>query len=109
MHHKPRGFLSDAQITRHFVRANAILAVHQEPKRDKPLVERNCGILKNGSDLHRELLRTLLALPALLRRQIIMLTVSTLRAHRTVRPPESGYRVNADLLIAKVLHGLLEC
>ena len=37
--HEPCGLLSDAEITRSLARTDAVLAVHNEPQRSKPLVQ----------------------------------------------------------------------
>ncbi len=82
-----------------FVGTHSIIAVHQHPERDKPLVERDRGILKDGAQLYGELLVALFALPALLGRKVVVLFVAARRALRAIGPAEASYGVNADLLI----------
>jgi hypothetical protein len=53
--HEPRGFLGDTERARQFVTADAILAVGEQPERGKPLLKADSRILKDGSDLEREL------------------------------------------------------
>src|SRR5258708_1706342 len=109
MENKPSRLLSDSQIAANFIRANPVFAVDEHPKSRKPFVERDCAILKDRSNLDGELLVTLFTLPAKLRCKVVVLFVSALRAGRTIRPTESGNRVNADLFIAEVPNRLLEC
>ena len=109
MENKPCGLLSDAQVTRYFVGANSVLAVHQHPKRGKPLVEGDRGIFKDCAHLDGELLGAFLALPPLLSSEIIVLGTRTLGAYWARRPAESRDSINADLLIREVLDGLLQC
>ena len=53
--HEPRGLLGDAKRAGQFVAADAVLAVGEQPERGKPLLKADGGILKDGSDLEREL------------------------------------------------------
>jgi hypothetical protein len=66
MRHEPRRLLRDADAARNLARADAVLAVHEQPKRSEPLVEAERGILENRSGLQRELGHRMLlvALPA---------------------------------------------
>jgi len=55
MHHEPCSFLSNPEAASYFITANSILAITQHPNGGKPLIEADSGILKNGSNLNREL------------------------------------------------------
>lgn len=96
---EPSGLLRDAEIAAHFIRANPVLAVYEHPQRDKPLVEGNSAILKDGAHLDGELFVALLALPTALFGEVVVLFAATLRADRAVGPAERGYLVNADLFV----------
>src|SRR6185437_10743115 len=78
--HEPCTLLSDAQIASNLVRANAVLAVHQEPQGAHPLAQVNRAVLKNGALLHTELLAALVALPPLLSIEPVMLTLVFFRS-----------------------------
>jgi hypothetical protein len=106
---KPCGLLGDSQIAAHFIGANPVLAVDQHPKSGEPLVERDSRVLENSSEFDSELLVALrvLALPAQLRREIVMLFAATLRADWAIGPAKLSNRVNASLFIAKVPNRLL--
>jgi hypothetical protein len=52
----PRCFLSNAEMPRQLTRANAILAVRDQPDRQHPLIESERGLLENSSALERKLL-----------------------------------------------------
>src|SRR6266851_2331291 len=97
MQNKPSRLLSDSQIAANFIGANPVFAVDEHPQSGKPLVERDCTVLENRSDLDGELLVTLFALPAALSLKVVVLSMSTLGTYRAVRPAESGNRVNAGL------------
>ena len=60
--HKPCGLLSDAEGSAYFVGTDSVLAVGKHPHGDEPLIERQGGIFKNGSNLHAELLAGMLSL-----------------------------------------------
>src|SRR5712691_2909854 len=65
MQHEPCGLLSDAEITRDFVAADAVLAVDEHPHRGQPLVETDRAVLENAADLDGELFLAASALPDL--------------------------------------------
>src|SRR5581483_3845166 len=99
MQHEPRGLLGDAKITGNFVAADAVLAVHQHPQRDKPLGKRNRGFFKDGAEFHGELFRALFALPAFLGFEVVVLFIAASRTLRAIRPAQRGYGINADLFV----------
>src|ERR1700687_5013563 len=55
MKHEPCGLLGNVQIARHFVAANSILAINDQPHSYQPLVERKRTIFEDRADLDREL------------------------------------------------------
>src|SRR5579871_3558848 len=55
MQHKPRGLLSNSQRPVNLPRTDAVLAVGNEPHRNKPFVETERGILKDRARLNCEL------------------------------------------------------
>ncbi len=109
MKDEPRGLLSDAQSAGHFVRANPVPAVYEHPESGEPLVQSDRGILEDGAELDGELLVALLALPALLSLQVVVLFVAARGAFRAICPSEASYGVNADLLVRKVPDRGLKC
>src|SRR5260370_28360837 len=103
MHHKPSGFLSNPQITRHFVAADSILAVSQHPSCGEPLIQSDCGILKDSPNLDGELALCVMA-PALpettLRKKL-----NTIRATRRAR---NAFGPASDCQIVNVVIGIRE-
>jgi hypothetical protein len=53
--HEPRGFLRNIERASYFVAADTVLSVRDEPNARKPLVETQGRILKDRTDLDREL------------------------------------------------------
>ena len=92
------------------VTANPVLTIGNQPHRRKPLVEAQRGILKNGSNLERELgFRMLgIAFPDAGLFQISDLLGATTRAtDLTVRPAHHGHELVAVLTLGKVYNRLL--
>ena len=92
------------------MRANAILAANQQPQSREPLLQLNRAILEDSIDLDGELAATGTALPALLSLEVVGIhgvPTRTVWAAWAVRPAHSGYSVNANLFVAKVLNRLL--
>lgn len=52
---KLRRFLGDTEGTRHFVGADAVLGINDNPYRRQPLIKAKRAIFKNGVGLHGEL------------------------------------------------------
>lgn len=71
--HEPCGFLGDAESAANFVRANAVLRIHDKPNGNHPLIHAERGILEDGPDLDGELLLAALAEPDAPRRDKGML------------------------------------
>jgi hypothetical protein len=112
MKHKPSGFLGDAKSAVNFVGRDAILAANQHPKGWEPLLQRDRGILKDRSNLDRELATAVTALPPLLRLEIVGIfgiLSPTVWTPGAIWPAHSGNSINANLFIAKELDGFLEC
>lgn len=65
MEHEPSGFLGDPKGASHLVGTDPVFAIGDHPYGHKPLVQPDCGVLEDGSDLHAELLSgmSLLAFP----------------------------------------------
>src|SRR5882724_3414792 len=97
--HEPCRLLGYANGAVNLVGGNAVLAVGQHPKRGKPLVEADRGILKDGAQFYGELAATLFALPALLALEVIVVFLLAGGTGYTVRPAHGGHSVYADLLI----------
>jgi len=110
MQHEPSRFLSDAKCAAYFVRANAILAVRNHPHGHKPLVERQGGILKDGSNLGRELFASVLlsAFPHPASGDESNVLSSTSGAFNAIRPTALDNELKAIVRVGKVLDGLLE-
>jgi len=90
-----------------FPRANAVLAASQHPKRGEPFLQRDWRVLENGINLDRELATARAAFPPLLSLEVVGIhgiPAGTVRATDTVRPAHSGYSVDTDLFVAKVLN-----
>jgi hypothetical protein len=68
--HEPRRFLRHADSAVNFIRAYAVLAIHNLPHCRKPLVKTNWGIFKDGTRLESELPTIMMtrALPAVVLR-----------------------------------------
>jgi hypothetical protein len=109
MEHKPCGLLSDAKSAAYFIARHSVAAVYEHPQGGEPLVQSDRRILKNGAELYRELLVALLALPALLAFEIIVLLVFARGAFDAFGPAKRGYGVDADLLVREVPDGRLKC
>src|SRR5262249_26076925 len=109
--HEPCGLLRNSDCAVNLVRRDSVFAVAKHPHRQYPLVETDGRVLKDRSDLGGELLAALavLALPAFLCGEIVMLFAATLRAFRfAIRPTRKCDRINTGLLVAKMPNRLLE-
>src|SRR5579871_1110240 len=108
--HEPCGLLSDSQSAANFIAADSVLAVRYEPNSDKPLVERQSGILEDSSNLHAELLASVLvlALPEATGSEKANVLRATSRALNTVRPAALNHKGEAVVRIGEVLDGGLQ-
>jgi len=105
MEHEPRGFLSDAQIAGDLARANAVLAICDQPNRREPFIQPDRRVLEDRSDFGAELLLRMLglALPNLTRRQQGNFRAPASRARDwTVRPAHRNRRAHAVIGIREV-------
>ena len=55
MEHEPSGFLSNSQRPMNLARTDTVLAIENHPHCGKPLIKANRRLLKDGTDLDREL------------------------------------------------------
>jgi hypothetical protein len=109
--HEPRGLLGHPKGAPEFVAADAVLAVGDEPQGRKPLLERDWRVLKDGSDLQRELRLGVfgVALPAADARHVGDVLGAAMRtAHNTIGPADFADRLMAVLVIAEEQDRLLE-
>ena len=88
-----------------FMGADPILAIYEEPHGREPLAKRDGRVLEDSAAFDRELDPAIPALPPLLRFEIVRLLGLAFWAMYPVRKQHFHSRINADLLIAKVLNG----
>lgn len=100
--HEPRGFLSDAKVARHFVAADTVLAVDEQPHRGQPLRQRNRAVLKQTADLDRELLAATLALPDAAGRHVGAFFAVAVRTGHTIRPAQASYEHGRHVHVREV-------
>ncbi len=105
--HVPSRLLGDAERPRHFIGADAVLAVGDHPNGDEPLIERQRAILKDRPDLRRELLAGVLflALPKAARRDVANVRAATGRARNAVRPAKLDHVLKGYVRVCKVPNG----
>src|SRR5260370_40212408 len=60
VHHEPSRLLSEAKSASHFVGANPVLGIHNQPNGNHPLIHAERGILKDRAHLDSELLLAVL-------------------------------------------------
>src|SRR5579875_1345158 len=107
LEHEPRGFLSNAQILRQLVRADAILAVGQQPDGRKPLFETDRGVFEDSADLNRELAALVLtaAFPAALICQEVHLVATAQWAFNdAVRPTQAGHKLKTYVWVLEIAY-----
>ena len=108
MKHEPARFLRHTQSAVNLIRTDTIFAIDEHPQCCKPFVQSERRVLEDSADFDRELALARLALPASLCCQIVVLFMAALRAGWSFRPAQSGYGIDADLLITEVADGLLK-
>src|SRR5260370_409729 len=111
MQHEPCRFLSHTNGASDFVRTDSVLAVGNHPNRDKPFVETDWRILKNGSDFHAELpmMVDALALPlALILKEHNIIAPASWAGHDAGRPAKPNHEVQIVVGIGEVDDGLLK-
>jgi len=108
--HEPSRLLSYAKSAANLIRANAILAVGNHPNGNKPLVERQSGILKDSPNLGGELFLGVLALalphPASGNKANVI--PATSGAFDAIRPAPRNHEIEAVVGVGEVNDGLLE-
>lgn len=112
MEHEPRGLLGDAECASYFVGTDSVLAVGNHPNGDEPLVERNRGILHDGSDLDGKLPMVMdaLALPLpLILEEHSVLTTTGRAGDFAIGPSQLDHEFEAVVGVCEVDDGLLEC
>ena len=111
VHHVPCGLLSDAEIAGHFITADPVLAIHDQPNGGQPLVERQRGVLEDGSGFQGELGAGMLAiaLPHSRFRKIAHVIRAALWAtHDAIGPAKLHHELFAVLEVGKVYNCLLK-
>jgi len=108
--HEPCALLSNSKSAANFVRANTILAVGNQPDCDEPLVERERGIFEDSSNLHAELLASMLvlALPETASGDEANVSSAASWALDTVRPAALDHELEAVVGVGEVQNGLLQ-
>ena len=108
--HEPCGFLSDAEGASYFVGTHSVFAVRNHPHSDEPLVERQSGILEDGSDLHGELFASVLALalPHPASGYEANFLAPTSGALDAIRPAPRNHELEAVVGVGEVNDSLLE-
>jgi hypothetical protein len=112
MRHEPSGLLGHAKIAGQFAGAYAILAIHDQPKRGKPLVQAERRFLENRASLEREgwLLVSGVALPyAGLGKVGYFLRSASWAGHFAIGPAKLYHELVAVLVVAEVDDCLLKC
>lgn len=84
--HEPSGLLRHAKGAPKLARTDAVLGIGNQPQGDKPLVQLDGGVLKDGPYFHRELLPATTALPRRALLHETNLARFTVRARHPVRP-----------------------
>jgi hypothetical protein len=108
--HEPCGLLSDAESASNFIGTDAVLTVGNQPEGDKPLVERERRILKDGSYFAGELFAGVLCFtfPHAPSRDETNVFASASGALDTVRPAALDYELEAVVSVSEIQDGLLE-
>ena len=108
--HEPCRLLSDAESAANLVGTDSVLAVGNHPNSDKPLVERDCGILKDSSHFAGELFAGVLrfAFPQAASRDKANLFASASGALDAIGPAALNHKVEAVVGVSEVQDGLLE-
>src|ERR1039457_4261046 len=111
MIHEPCGFLGDVKIAGRVAGADAVLKITPQPKRRKPLVQAERGILENSASLEREAGHGVpgIALPHAILSEVGKLFGAAMGAfHNAIRPAQLHHDLAAILVFAKENHCALE-
>ena len=108
--HEPCALLSEAKSAANLVRTNTILTIRNHPNSDKPLVEGDCRILKDGSHFDRELFASMLslALPQTARRDESYVFTAASGAFDAMRPAALNHKLEAVVRIGEMLNSFLQ-
>ena len=108
--HEPCRLLSDSQSATDFVAADSVLAVRYEPDSDEPFVERQSRVLEDSSNLHAELLASMLilAFPEATGSEKANVLRATSGALDAVRPAALNHECEAVVGIGEVLDCFLK-
>jgi CheY-like chemotaxis protein len=111
MQHKPSRLLSDLHVSRNLVTADTVLAVGDHPHRHEPLIQSDCRILHDGSDLDGKL--ALGVVGTALPEPTIRIEFNLVRSARrtddlAIGPAPEGEIVNAVIGIREVNDCFLE-
>src|SRR5688572_4732189 len=106
--HEPRGFLGDVEGPAHFVGADPILGVGNQPQGREPLVQPERGILEDRADLDGELLAAGLcaALPDPPGRQKAGIVGPAMGAFHAIGPAESSQEPDGVVGVREVDNGV---
>jgi hypothetical protein len=105
--HEPSCFLGDTKRPVHLVAADSVLAVGDHPDRGEPLPQIDRAILKDRSDLCRELAARmpLFAFPQAAGRDKMRVCTTARRAANAVRPAQLDHGAERDIRIGEVPDG----
>jgi hypothetical protein len=108
--HEPACLLSDAQIASDLARANAVLAVGNQPDRREPFIQTDRRVLEDGPDFGAELLLRMfgLALPDTARGKQGHFRASARRASHSIRPAQRNRRAQAVVGIREISDRFVE-
>src|SRR5439155_1629402 len=111
MQHEPCGLLGYSDSARDLVRANTVSAIGDHPHDNKPLLQRNRRVLKNGSDLRGELAFCVsaLALPlTLVMQKHDSLATAGWAGHDAIRPVQYGHVGQRVIRIREIDYRVLQ-
>src|SRR5271157_2146559 len=109
--HEPCRLLSDLHIAGDLVTTDTVLAIGDEPSCSEPLIQRDCGVLHDGSNLDGELAFQVMAcaLPHTARGiEFYFLGAASGAGNNAVRPAPNGQILDAIVGIREVLDGFLQ-
>jgi hypothetical protein len=107
--HEPRAFLSHANGASEFVRANAITVIRNAPNGHEPLIQSKGRILKDRSDLVRELLAAILASQKVARLDFADAGAFAVRASGLALPLNAPHVYVANFQVREVADGFRQC
>ncbi len=109
--HEPCRLLSDAERPCNLARGHPIFCRSDEPHSGKPLIQTERGILKDRSDLDRELLAAvfILAFPQPTGGNELHFLATAGRTDNPIRPTLQSKELEAGVRIGKEYNGFLKC